>query len=98
METFSFLTSPNQQKPIDLAIQHSTTNQLIYLVNNIHRAFDSTKSLEVRPIFLDIFKAFDKVWHDGLIFKMRQNGVSGRLIKRFHNYLKTTRGSEWFPS
>jgi len=57
----------------------STTNQLIDLVNEIHHAFDSTKSLEVRAIFLDISKAFDKVWHDGLIFKMRQNGVSGRL-------------------
>ena len=49
-------------------------------------AFDSTKSLEVRAIFLDISKAFDKVWHDGLIFKMRQNGVSGRLLKIFQNY------------
>ena len=44
-------------------------------------------SLEVRAIFLDVSKAFDKVWHDGLIFKMRQNGVSGRLLKTFHNYL-----------
>ena len=65
----------------------STTNQLIDLVNDIHRAFDSTRSLEVRAIFLDISKAFDKVWHDGLIFKMRQNGVSGRLLKLFQNYL-----------
>ena len=65
----------------------STTNQLIDLVNDSHRAFDSTKSLEVRAIFLDISKAFDKVWHDGLIFKMRQNDVSGRLLKLFQNYL-----------
>ena len=49
----------------------STTNQLIDLVNEIHHAFDTTTSLEVRAIFLDISKAFDKVWHDGLIFKMR---------------------------
>ena len=41
----------------------STTNQLIYLVNDIHHAFDSTKSHEVRAIFLDISMAFDKVWH-----------------------------------
>ena len=45
----------------------STTNQLLYLVNEIHQAFGSPKSLEVRPIFLDISKAFDKVKHDGLI-------------------------------
>ena len=28
-----------------------------------------------------------KVWHDGLIFKMRQNGTSGNLLKLFQNYL-----------
>ena len=65
----------------------STTNQLIDLVNEIHHAFDSTTSLEFRAIFLDISKAFDKVWHDGLIFKMRQNGISGQLLKLFQNYL-----------
>ena len=65
----------------------STTNQLIDLVDAIHQAFDSTKSLEVRAVFLDISKAFDKVWHDGLIFKMKQNGISGKLLKLFQNYL-----------
>ena len=44
-------------------------------------------SLEVRAVFLDISKAFDKVWHDGLIFKMRQHGISGWLLKLFQNYL-----------
>ena len=37
--------------------------------------------------FLDISKAFDKVWHDGLIFKLKQNGISGSLLKLFKNYL-----------
>ena len=64
----------------------STTNQLIDLVDEIHQAFDSTKSFEVRAVFLDISKAFDYVWHDGLIFKMRQNGISGKLLKLFQNY------------
>ena len=65
----------------------STTNQLIDLVDEIHQAFDSKKPREVRAVFLDISKAFDKVWHDGLIFKMRQNGISGKLLKLFQNYL-----------
>ena len=42
---------------------------------------------EVRAVFLDISKTFDKVWHDGLIFKMRQNDISGNLLKLFQNYL-----------
>ena len=65
----------------------STTNQLLYLVNEIHQAFEDPKFLEVRAVFLDISKAFDKVWHDGLIFKLKQNGVSGSLLMFFQNYL-----------
>ena len=38
-------------------------------------------------IFLDISKAFDKVWHRGLIFKLRQNGVTGQLLNLLENYL-----------
>ena len=66
---------------------NSTTNQLLYLVNEIHQAFENPKSLEVRAVFLDISKAFDKVWHDRFIFKLKQNGVSGSLLMFFQNYL-----------
>ena len=78
------LITPNQSgfRPGD-----STTNQLLYLVDEIYQAFDSTESLEVRAVFLDVSKAFDKVWHSGLIFKLEQNGVSGSLLKLFENYL-----------
>ena len=65
----------------------STINQLISLVNDIHKSFDHRKSLEVRSVFLDISKAFDKVWHEGLIFKLEQNGISGPLLNFFSNYL-----------
>ena len=66
----------------------STTNQLLYLVDEIHQAFDNNESFEVRAVFLDISKAFDKVWHDGIIFKLEQNGISGSLLKLFNNYLR----------
>ena len=71
----------------------STTNQQLYLVNEIHQAFENPKSLEIRAIFLDISKAFDKVWHDGLIFKLKQNGVSGSLLLFFQNYLNNRKQS-----
>ena len=65
----------------------SCPNQLLFLVNEIHKAFENPKSLELRAVFLDISKAFDKVWHDGLLFKLKQNGVSGKLLKFFESYL-----------
>ena len=65
----------------------STTNQLLYLVNGIHLEFEDPKSLEFRAVFLDISKAFDKVWHQELIVKLKQNGISGNLLMLFENYL-----------
>ena len=34
----------------------------------------------VRSVFLDISKAFDKVWHEGVIFILEQNDISGDLL------------------
>ena len=57
----------------------STTNQL---VNEVHQAFEKPKHLEVRAVTLDISKAFDKVWHDRLVFKLKPH-VSGSLLMLF---------------
>ena len=64
----------------------SVTNQLIYLVDEIHSSLDI--NLEVRAVFLDMSKAFDKVWHAGLLFKLKQNGINGRLLNLLENYLE----------
>lgn len=66
----------------------STTNQLIFLTNEIHECFEHKESIEVRAVFLDISKAFDKVWHKGLLFKLKQNGIHGSLLKFFESYLQ----------
>ena len=59
----------------------------LFLVDEIHQAFEDRNSLEVRAVFLDISKAFDKMWHGGLIFKLKQNGIAGCLFKLLANYL-----------
>ena len=46
------------------------------------------EGFDVRSIFLDIAKAFDKVSHDGLTFKLKQNGVSGNLLNLLSNFLR----------
>ena len=63
----------------------STINQLLAITTEIYEAFENYN--EVRAVFLDISKAFDKVWHEGLIFKLKQNGISGNLLNLLSNYL-----------
>ena len=41
--------------------------QLLSITHNNYSAFDANPTLEVKGVFLDISKAFDRVWHDGLI-------------------------------
>ena len=38
-------------------------------------------------MFLDISKAFDKVWHDGLLYKLKRNGINGDLLKLIESFL-----------
>ena len=64
----------------------STVNQLTYLYNTVCHALDSGK--EVRFVFCDISKAFDRVWHAGLIHKLRAAGISGKQLKWFVSYLR----------
>ena len=63
----------------------STTYQLLHLYNSFCEAVDSGK--EVRVIFFDISKAFDRVWHKGLIHKLQGIGLSGEILDWFHDYL-----------
>ena len=47
-----------------------------------------TLTLPLKPVFLDISKAFDKVWHDGLLYKLKCYGVEGGLFNILQNYLQ----------
>ena len=63
----------------------STINQLIYITHQIYLAFESGK--EVRVTFLDISKAFDKVWHAELLKKLGSLGVRDPLLAWIKSYL-----------
>ena len=43
--------------------------------------------LEARGILLDISKAFDNVWHNGLIFKLPQSGICGKMVNILEEFV-----------
>lgn len=66
----------------------STIKQLLSITNDIYKAFDETPTKEVRAVFLDISRAFDRVWHEGLIYKLKQNGLEGDFINIISSFLQ----------
>ena len=78
------LITPNQSgfRPGD-----STINQLLYITYSIHIAFEEYLSCETRAVFPYISKAFYKVWHEGLIFKLKSDGISGTLLVLIESYV-----------
>ena len=65
----------------------SCINQLLSITHEIYKSFD--EGFEVRGVFLDISKAFDRVWHDGLIFKLQENGISGKLLLLLKDFFES---------
>jgi hypothetical protein len=43
--------------------------------------------MEVRVVFCDVSKAFDRVWHKGLLTKLKSIGIHGPLLSWIENYL-----------
>ena len=86
---YSFLLEENLLNPNQSGFRpsHSCINQLVAITHETFEAFDCNPPLEVRSVFLDISKAFDKVWHDGLLYKLKSMGFSRELYKLLENYL-----------
>ena len=83
----------------------SCINQLLAIAHEILEDFHCNPSLEIRSVFLDISKAFDKVWHEGLLYKLKSMGISRELYNllesylsgRFQRVLLNGQSSSWKP-
>ena len=77
------LISPKQSgfRPGDSCI-----NLLLSITHDIFISFDN--GLERRGVFLDISKAFNKVWHNRLVHKLKQNGINDKLLCLLIDLLK----------
>ena len=84
---FNFFRESNTLTPCQSGFVpgDSTTNQLTYLYNTFIEALDHGK--EIRVVFFDIRKAFDRVWHTGLLDKLKSYGISPQLHLWLESYL-----------
>ena len=63
----------------------STANLLIVVSDRISRAFN--KSGATQAVTLVISKAFDRVWHAGLLHKLKSDGISGHIFGLIFSFL-----------
>ena len=84
---YTYLTGNKLSSPYQSGFRpgDSTVKQLVSICHNISQALDNGD--EIMSVFLDVKKAFDKVWHKCLIFKLEKIEISGSLIKWLENYL-----------
>ena len=90
-EMFSFFLANNLLPPNQSGFKSgdSCINQLLSITHKIYSSFDD--GFEVKSVFLDISKPFDKVWHAGIIFKLKQNGISDDLLNILSDFLRNTK-------
>ena len=80
---YDFLLNDRLLNPNQSGFRHSDfcVNQLLAVTHEIFESFDCNLSLEVRSVFLDISKAFNKIWHKGLLCKLKSMCISGKLYE-----------------
>ena len=66
----------------------SCITQLLSIVHEIQSSLDCNPPVDTRAIFLDISEAFDKVWHQSILFKLQSYSVEGSLFCLLENYLE----------
>ena len=69
----------------------STTYQLLHTYHSFCEAIDNGK--DIRVVFCDISKTFDRVWHRGLLLILRAIGCSEKVTEWFASYLSNRRQS-----
>ena len=65
----------------------SSAGLLSAVSDRIARAFN--RSVATRAVVLDISKAFDKVWHAGLLHSPRSYGISGQMFDFISPFLSS---------
>ena len=67
--------------------------QFYSIIHQIKSSFDYKPPTDIRAIFIDMLKAFDKMWHQGLLLKLKSNGVERNLLRLLENCLDNRKQS-----
>ena len=70
----------------------STTSLIAQLYERIAREKGTDRKNMVTVVLRDISKAFDKVWHDGLRYKLMQIGLNSEITRILSNFLQNRKG------
>ena len=83
--TLNFVNGQLSSKQHGFLKNKSTVTNLLEHVHYIASAIDQRKQVDVQ--YTDMSKAFDKVQHSVLLYKLSKFGIQGRLLSWFHTYL-----------
>ncbi|XP_052744245.1 probable RNA-directed DNA polymerase from transposon BS [Bicyclus anynana] len=68
--------------------KHSCVHQVHRLTKHILTGFNTFHNpIATGALFFDVAKAFDRVWHEGLIFKLNRFGVPNKMVRLLHSFL-----------
>ena len=81
---YNKLLTPRQ---FDFINGDSCGNQRLAITHEIYKKLKANRSIGTICVFPDLSKAFDKVWHTGLICNLKSNGIQPRLLTHMNNYL-----------
>lgn len=68
---------------------HSTVHALRYLTDFIRHSYSLRQT--TAALYFDVAKAFDQVWHEGLLYKMLQLGFSDWIVRLITSFLNDRR-------
>lgn len=67
--------------------KHSCVQQVHRITEHILEGFSRSRPHKTGALFFDVAKAFDKVWHEGLLYKLYQLNVPDRLVLIIRDFL-----------
>ena len=62
-------------------------SHLLSVVHDINSSFDYDLAQDIRGMFLDISKAFSKIWHKELLYKLETYGLKREISNLLCDYL-----------